>query len=208
MDQLLIRDGDDALPVDWFDIESTRPNGTVTDRNAFVTDLDVARETIAEFAACARARWKIENETFNILRPHDYHLNHHFGHGQQTLASVLVVLNLLTFALHSACDLAEPFSGSRRDSGPAPESAGSSTCASSPAIRPSLPGMPSWLCSPTATRLRNPSESRFDPRSSGQNNTQPEPPTRTRRANIERQNGKAFIMGIAGAASIPLTALR
>ncbi len=54
-----------------------------------------------------RARWKIENETFNVLKQHGYHLEHNFGHGKDTLASVLVVLNLLAFALHGACELAE-----------------------------------------------------------------------------------------------------
>ena len=33
--------------------------------------------------------------------------SHNFGHGQDTLASVLAVLNLLAFALHAACDLTE-----------------------------------------------------------------------------------------------------
>ena len=58
-------------------------------------------------ADCARARWKIENETFNVLKQHGYHLKHNFGHGNDTLAGVLVVLNLLAFSLHSARELAE-----------------------------------------------------------------------------------------------------
>ena len=62
---------------------------------------------VAELAACARTRWKIENETFNVLKQHGYHLEHNFGHGKDTLASVLVVLNLLAFAMHAACELTE-----------------------------------------------------------------------------------------------------
>ena len=30
------------------------------------------------------------------------------GHGKDTLASLLVVLNLLAFAMHNACDLIDP----------------------------------------------------------------------------------------------------
>ena len=74
---------------------------------ALRTDLAVNRDTIAELAACGRARWKIENETFNVLKHRGYHLEHNFGHGKKTLASVLVALNLLAFALHGACDLIE-----------------------------------------------------------------------------------------------------
>ena len=107
MTDLPIRDGGDALRVNWLEITSARTDGTVTYRGAFVTSLDVDRDNVAELADCARARWKIENEAFNVLKQHGYHLEHSFGHGRETLASVLVVLNLLAFALHTACDLAE-----------------------------------------------------------------------------------------------------
>ena len=69
--------------------------------DSFVTDLPVTIDTVADLAACGRARWKIENETFNVLKTNGYN----FGHGKQTLASVLVTLNLLAFALHTAARL-------------------------------------------------------------------------------------------------------
>ena len=46
------------------------------------------------------------HETFNVLKTGGYNLEHNFGHGKQTLASVLVVLNLLAFAFHTAARLA------------------------------------------------------------------------------------------------------
>ena len=107
MTGLPVRDGDDALRVNWLEVASARPDGTVTYRGAFVTSLPVDRGNVAELADCARARWKIENETFNVLKQHGYHLEHNFGHGKDTLAAVLVVLNLLAFGLHAACELAE-----------------------------------------------------------------------------------------------------
>ena len=45
---------------------------------------------------------RIENETFNVLKTNGYNLEHNFGHGRETLASVLVNLNLLAFAFHTA----------------------------------------------------------------------------------------------------------
>jgi hypothetical protein len=39
----------------------------------------VTRDTVAEIVACARARWKIENESFNVLKCNGYHLEHNFG---------------------------------------------------------------------------------------------------------------------------------
>ena len=102
-----LRDDPDALTVNWFDIEIVNPKGKVTYRNAFVTDIKINEGNIAELAAAGRARWKIENETFNVLKNQGYHLEHNFGHGKDTLSSVLVVLNLLAFAVHTACDLVE-----------------------------------------------------------------------------------------------------
>ena len=102
-----LRDGKDALTVNWLEIEISKPSGKVTYRNSFVTDLAVSRKNVAAIAACGRARWKIENETFNVLKNNGYNLEHNFGHGKNTLSSLLVALNLLAFAMHNACDLTE-----------------------------------------------------------------------------------------------------
>ncbi len=73
--------------------------------DSFVTDLAVTKDTVAELAACGHGRWKIENETFNVLKTNGYNLEHNFEHGKKTLASVLVTLNLLAFAFHTAAYL-------------------------------------------------------------------------------------------------------
>jgi hypothetical protein len=44
-----------------------------------------------------RARWKVENETFNTLKNQGYHLAHNFGHGYRNLSVVLVMLMMLAF---------------------------------------------------------------------------------------------------------------
>lgn len=101
-----LRDSADALKVNWFSIEIFNANGKRTYHNSLVTDLPVSAGNVAELAACGRARWKIENETFNVLKCGGYNLEHNFGHGKATLASVLVVLNLLAFAYHTVASLA------------------------------------------------------------------------------------------------------
>lgn len=100
-----LRASDDAIAVNWFSIETRNAAGKRTYTNSFVTDLPVSAANVAELAACGRARWKIENETFNVLKCGGYNLEHNFGHGKKTLASVLVVLNLLAFAAHTAARL-------------------------------------------------------------------------------------------------------
>jgi Transposase DDE domain len=95
----------DAILVNWLSIETFNAKGKRTYYNSFVSDLAITPDTVAELAACGRARWKIENETFNVLKTNGYNLEHNFGHGKKTLASVLVTLNLLAFAFHTAAYL-------------------------------------------------------------------------------------------------------
>jgi hypothetical protein len=109
-----LRDSKDALKVNWFEIQILDPSGKETYRNSFITDLKISRNNVADLAACGRARWKIENETFNVLKT-NYNLEHNFGHGKQHLASILVTLNLLAFAFHTTCDIADDLWRSARE---------------------------------------------------------------------------------------------
>jgi Transposase DDE domain len=102
-----LRADEKALTVNWLQIEILDAAGAVTYRNSFVTDLPVDTGSVAELAACGRARWKIENESFNVLKTGGYHLEHNFGHGTAHLSALLACLNLLAFAIHTVCDLAE-----------------------------------------------------------------------------------------------------
>ncbi len=102
-----LRDGKDALQVNWIGVTLTGASGKTTYNGAFATSLPVTRETVAEIAACARARWKIENESFNVLKNHGYHLEHNFGHGKKHLAKTFAAMNLLAFAFHTVCDCLE-----------------------------------------------------------------------------------------------------
>ena len=102
-----LRGDADAMTVNWLMIEVVNGAGEVTYRNSFITDLPVGPENVAELAACGRARWKIENESFNVLKTNGYNLEHNFGHGKSHLSAVFVTLNLLAFAFHTVCDLTE-----------------------------------------------------------------------------------------------------
>jgi hypothetical protein len=104
---LPLRDGKEALAVNWLDVEIVNKSGKVTYRSSFITSLLPTRDTISSLISSARARWKIENETFNVLKNNGYHLEHNFGHGKQSLSGVFVTLNLLAFTMHNACDVME-----------------------------------------------------------------------------------------------------
>ena len=104
-----VRDGADAVTGTWieFTIRRKAPDGQgwqQTYHNTFFTSLKVTPANVAAIARAGRARWKIENETFNCLSRQGYHLKHNFGHGSDGLANLLAVINLLAFAFHSVLD--------------------------------------------------------------------------------------------------------
>lgn len=46
-----------------------------------------------------RARWKVENNTFNTLKNQGYNFEHNFGHGAQNLSNMMMLLMMLVFAI-------------------------------------------------------------------------------------------------------------
>lgn len=101
VNQVPLRDSDDALLVNWCELVTTNEKGTVVYKNAFVTDHLITKNNIAEMVKAGRARWKIENENNNTLKTKGYNLEHNFGHGKEYLSQVLVTMNLLAFLYHT-----------------------------------------------------------------------------------------------------------
>ena len=62
----------------------------------------MSRETVEPVMRGGRARWKIENETFNTLKNQGDAFEHNDGHGQKSLATVLMQLTLLAFLVDQA----------------------------------------------------------------------------------------------------------
>jgi hypothetical protein len=77
--------------------ESDARSGQELYKSSWVTDLDFEEAQLPEMVSVARARWKVENETFNTLKNQGYQLEHNLGHGKQFLASVLASLMMLAF---------------------------------------------------------------------------------------------------------------
>jgi hypothetical protein len=50
-----------------------------------------------QMVAVAKARWKIENETFHTLKKQGYHLEHNHGHGTKYLATNFAILTFVAF---------------------------------------------------------------------------------------------------------------
>jgi hypothetical protein len=100
-----IRDGKDALLVNWVQITTTNEQGEIVYRNAFATNHQITRKNVQELVRAARTRWKIENENNNTLKTKGYHFEHNFGHGEEHLAETLLTLNLLAFLFHTVLEI-------------------------------------------------------------------------------------------------------
>ena len=108
VNQVPLRAGAKALSVNWCELTIVSDaTGEILYQNAFATNHELTEHTTRRTVAAGRARWKIENENNNVLKNHGYHLEHNYGHGQQHLSTVLVILALLAFLCHTVLQLCD-----------------------------------------------------------------------------------------------------
>lgn len=66
---------------------------------SWITKLEINEENVFKIMRAARARWKIENETFNTLKNQGYNFEHNYGHGDNNLCSIMTMFMLLSFLI-------------------------------------------------------------------------------------------------------------
>ena len=84
--------------VNFLEYWEIKPSGK-NQHFSWVTDIAITADNLITLMRGARARWKIENETFNTLKNQGYHFEHNFGHGYQHLSTVLAYLMMLAFLI-------------------------------------------------------------------------------------------------------------
>jgi hypothetical protein len=76
---------------------------------SWVTNIRINEGNVFALMKGGRARWKIENETFNTLKNLGYNFEHNYGHGKKYLSTILCLLMLLAFLIDQvqgiACSL-------------------------------------------------------------------------------------------------------
>jgi len=88
---------DIKVNVLYFEEFDKKKNKTTT--WVWVTDLEITKANAHLIMQGGRARWKIENETFNTLKNQGYKFEHNFGHGYKGLSNVFAGLMLTAFLI-------------------------------------------------------------------------------------------------------------
>ena len=106
--QLSLNESHPDLKVNFLQYGEYDENGKPRKLFTWVTDLELTLQTAPHLARGGRARWKIENETFNTLKNQGYQFDHNFGHGEQNLSVVLAMLMMLAFLVDQTQQLCCP----------------------------------------------------------------------------------------------------
>ena len=77
--------------------EHSKETDKITYHNTWITDFTLTKENAYILMRGGRARWKIENETFNTLKNQGYNFGHNYGLGERYLAVVFAMLMMLAF---------------------------------------------------------------------------------------------------------------
>jgi len=92
-----LNDSHPDLLVNFLDYSEYDQDGNRVKYFSWITDLRITKGNAPWLVRGGRARWKIENETFNTLKNQGYHFEHNYGHGHQHLSVVFAMLMMLAF---------------------------------------------------------------------------------------------------------------
>jgi len=96
-----LNDTKNAPNVNFFECEWLEVKGRreIKGHCGWITGHEITDKNLYELMRGGRARWKIENETFNTLKNHGYQFEHNFGHGKKNLHTVFAFLMMLAFLI-------------------------------------------------------------------------------------------------------------
>ena len=104
---LPLNESNEDVRVNFLHLLELDPDGTQREWT-WVTDLVVNVSNVRGLTRAARARWRIENETFNTLKNQGYQFEHNFGHGKKNLCVVMANLMLLAFLIDQMQQMCNP----------------------------------------------------------------------------------------------------
>ena len=102
-----LNESNQDLLINFLEYWEIRPDGR-QQHFSWVTDFRLEEQNVYQIMRGGRARWKIENETFNTLKNQGYQFEHNFGHGNKNLSVVFAMLMMLAFLVDQTQQLCCP----------------------------------------------------------------------------------------------------
>lgn len=84
--------------INFLEYWETDKNGKIK-HFTWITNVKISISNVSKLMRGARARWRIENETFNTLKNQGYNFEHNFGHGKENLCTVMGIMMILVFLI-------------------------------------------------------------------------------------------------------------
>lgn len=107
INEVPLNESNQDLLINFLEYWEIRPDGR-QQHFSWVTDFRLDEQNVYPVMRGGRARWKIENETFNTLKNQGYQFEHNFGHGEQNLSVVFAMLMMLAFLVDQTQQLCCP----------------------------------------------------------------------------------------------------
>jgi len=101
-----LNESNQGLLVNFLEYWQITP--TKTKHFSWVTDFTVTKDNAYKLMRGGRARWKIENETFNTLKNQGYHFGHNYGLGKKNMSVVFAMLMMLAFLVDQTQQISCP----------------------------------------------------------------------------------------------------
>lgn len=98
LNQVSLNKSNQDLKVNVVEYRVTDPKGKELNFS-WVTNIEISITNVLKIAQGGRARWKIENETYNTLKQLGYNLEHNYGHGKKYLSTNFALLMMLAFLI-------------------------------------------------------------------------------------------------------------
>ncbi len=98
INEVPLNDANFDLNINFLEYWQEKKGGNVL-HFSWVTDINLSIDNVYKVMRAGRARWRIENETFNTLKNQGYNFEHNYGHGNKNLCSVFTMLMLLAFLM-------------------------------------------------------------------------------------------------------------
>jgi hypothetical protein len=103
-----LNESNQDLRVNFLEYQEYDAQGNCLKHFSWITDFHLTHRNAWRLTEGGRARWHIENETFNTLKNQGYHFEHNYGHGEQNLSVVFAMLMMLAFLVDQVQQLCCP----------------------------------------------------------------------------------------------------